>query len=258
MGIRALIVDDDEAIREIEGERVSSLGHEWDGAGSAKEVYDLVKQNRYDYILLDMQMPLCPDGTPMDNAGEICLRELRKKYPREELPVIMITGVDVHTRNAGKAAELLFTLANDFLVKPALEGEHTLEESVRVCLAQCGKNTAMPVVAEEAWLRREVLDGRTTWKTISPTGHMRKLTLSDSLKLNLLLDCIFSRYRVDEIIKHEDICNECGWDDHRYFKRGAKTPGLHLLKNCFSRLEEELGITHEIKPLGFRFMRPEK
>ena len=40
MGIKALIVDDDEDIRRIEGERISSLGHEWDGAGSAKEVYD--------------------------------------------------------------------------------------------------------------------------------------------------------------------------------------------------------------------------
>jgi len=258
MGIRALIVDDDEDIRSIEGERISSLGHAWDGSGNAKDVYDMVRKTKYDYILMDMQMPLCPDGAAMDNAGEICLRELRKKYPREELPVIMITGVDVHTRNAGKAAELMFTLANDFLVKPALEGEHTLEESVRVCLAQCGKSQAMPVVAEDTWLLREVQESTTVWKSFAPSGKMRKLSLGNSLKLNLLLDAIFARYRTDPLIKHEDICSECGWKDFQYFKRGVKTPGLHLLKNPLLRLKEELGIEYDIMPLGFKFRRPEK
>ncbi len=55
-----------------------------------------LKNNTYDYLLLDMSMPICDDSKIKDNfdafAGMLILREIkRKKY---QIKVIVITGFD--------------------------------------------------------------------------------------------------------------------------------------------------------------------
>ena len=251
-GIKALIAEDDIGIREVEGERIRALGHDYDGAGSAKEVYDLLAAGHYHYILMDMQMPMCPDGVAIDNAGELCLREIRKRYTRDELPVIIVTGVEMYKRDVSKATGLMFTLANDFLVKPALEGEHTLEEAIRACIGQTGRTVAAQPRQGEIWLRRELQATTTTWRVTTPAGTPRRLTTGNRRKANLLLDCIFTHYRVSDFIDHETIASDCGWHEYEYFKTGEK-PGEAVLKNLLTRLKKELGIGHERLPTGFRF-----
>ena len=250
--IRALIAEDDIGIREVEGERIRALGHEYDGAASAKEVYDLLKVNHYHYILMDMQMPMCPDGVAIDNAGEICLREIRKKFTREELPVIIVTGVEVYKRDVSKATSLMFTLANDFLVKPALEGEHTLEEAIRACLGQTGRPVAVQPQQGEVWLHRELQATTTTWRVTTPAGAVKRLTTASQRKANLLLDCIFTHYRISDFIDHETIANDCGWKEREYFRTDEK-PGKSVLKNLLTKLKKDLCIGYERMPTGLRF-----
>ena len=69
-GIRALIADDDPVIRGCECDRLAAMGHAFDEAGSVSEVYEKINSVKYDYILLDMQMPMRPDRMQVDSAGK--------------------------------------------------------------------------------------------------------------------------------------------------------------------------------------------
>jgi len=248
-GIRALIADDDPVIRGCEGDRLAAMGHAFDEAGSVSEVYEKLKSVKYDYILLDMQMPMRPDRMQIDSAGEICLKKIREEYAREELPVIILTGHCIH--DSSKTSELLFRLANDFLVKPATEGEHTLEASIRQCLQEAGKGRAPK--PDDVWLRREVYANHSTlWMTYTKTGLYKQVTVKHSLKANQILECIFTKYRMEAVIPHQDFINACGWNYKKYYpKKGM--PGRSLLKNHLGRLKKNLGIASMNAEGGFRF-----
>ena len=248
-GIRALIADDDPVIRGCECDRLAAMGHAFDEAGSVSEVYEKLKSVKYDYILLDMQMPMREDGTTMNWAGEICLKKIRETYTREELPVIIVTGYCVS--DSRKTAELLFKNANDFLVKPAMEGEHTLEEAIRGCLETVGKGRVPQ--PDDTWLRREVYANHTTsWMTYTQNGLYKQDVIKHSLKANQILECIFNKYRKETVIPHQDIINACDWDYKTYYpKKGM--PGRSLLKNHLGRLKENLGIASVSTEGGIRF-----
>jgi CheY-like chemotaxis protein len=55
--MQVLIVDDDERTREVLTQWLIRLGHSADDTESAESALQLVKQNEYDVILLDYQMP---------------------------------------------------------------------------------------------------------------------------------------------------------------------------------------------------------
>jgi len=248
-GIRALIADDDPVIRGCEGDRLAAMGHAFDEAGSVSEIYEKLKSEKYDYILLDMQMPMRPDRLQMDNAGEICLKKIREDYAREDLPVIIMTGHCIH--DSEKTSELLFRHANDFLVKPATEGEHTLEAAIRQCLEESGKGMAPR--PDDAWLRRKVYANHSTsWMTYTKTGLYKQVTVKHSLKANRILECIFNKYRMEEVIPHCDIISACGWNHKMYYPKTGM-PGRSLLKNHLTWLKQNLGIDSMNAEGGIRF-----
>ncbi len=83
---RVLIVDDNELNRMIAVEMLKPAGPTIDTAENGRQALDMIRENRYDLIFMDHQMPVM-DGVEAVRA----LRKLDGKYYRE-VPVIALTA----------------------------------------------------------------------------------------------------------------------------------------------------------------------
>ncbi|WP_461208428.1 sigma-54-dependent transcriptional regulator [Desulfocurvus sp. DL9XJH121] len=102
---RALVVDDEPALRLMVGAVLRDEGWEVLEAGSAEEALDMLPQAAPDVVLLDMRMP------GMD--GLEALGALRSKLPGA--PVVMLTAYGT----VGHAVDAMKRGAFDYLTKPA-------------------------------------------------------------------------------------------------------------------------------------------
>lgn len=101
-----LVVDDSATSRELLSHQLKQAGHAVETAGTASEALDLVWQQEFDVILLDVLLP--------DSDGIAVLDELRKQGVLERLSVLMISAVDETT----SVAACIERGAEDFLPKP--------------------------------------------------------------------------------------------------------------------------------------------
>ncbi len=100
---RILIVDDEERIREMIKEYISTEGLAADEASDGEEALSFFKQQQYELIILDIMMPKVDGWT-------VC-REIRKT---SQVPVIMLTA-------RGEEYDKLFGFelgVDDYIVKP--------------------------------------------------------------------------------------------------------------------------------------------
>jgi diguanylate cyclase (GGDEF)-like protein len=101
-----LIVDDIAANRAILGRRFERRGFRVTEADCALQALELIQQQSFDLVLLDVMMP--------DLNGIEVLKRVRQQHSPMSLPVIMVTakaeGVDI--------AEALAAGANDYVTKP--------------------------------------------------------------------------------------------------------------------------------------------
>ena len=104
-----LVVDDELQVRAITCRRLSSAGYEPTSAAGGEEAIVLLKQQRFDLVLLDIMM--------QGMSGIEVQREIRTNFPG--LPVIMVTSED-DPNIAAKAFDLG---ARGYLVKPFSENE---------------------------------------------------------------------------------------------------------------------------------------
>lgn len=106
MGLRILVVDDEDGVLRIRKEQLESEGHEVLTASDGAEGLDRVETEgkRIDLILCDGQMPVM-DGLEM-------LKRVR--IVRPGIPFIMISGFQKESFRQ----EVLASGANDFLLKP--------------------------------------------------------------------------------------------------------------------------------------------
>lgn len=98
-----LLVDDEHANRDALSRRLARQGYEVTSAASGKEALELLQQQNFDLVLLDVMMP------EMD--GFEALRELRRF---STVPVIMLT-VKADERDVARGLELG---ADDYVAKP--------------------------------------------------------------------------------------------------------------------------------------------
>jgi CheY-like chemotaxis protein len=101
-----LVVDDLEVNRELLSERLSERGHLVFQAADGESALELIEQQSFDAVILDVMMPKI-DGLTL-------LRIIREKHSLAELPVLMATA-------RGERSDLIEALrlgANDYLVKP--------------------------------------------------------------------------------------------------------------------------------------------
>jgi CheY-like chemotaxis protein len=103
---RLLIVDDNEMNRDMLARRLSRRGYLVDLAENARQLMQRVKENGWDLVLLDIEMP--------EVSGFDALKALRKDYSPHQLPIIMVTA-----RNQREDIIRALNLgANDYLTKP--------------------------------------------------------------------------------------------------------------------------------------------
>ena len=103
---KLLVVDDNEMNRDMLSRRLSRLGHTVVTAEDGHQALDLIEQQEFDMILLDIMMP--------GLSGLEVLKILRQTYSTAELPVIMVTA-------KGESEDVVSSLklgANDYVIKP--------------------------------------------------------------------------------------------------------------------------------------------
>jgi two-component system, OmpR family, KDP operon response regulator KdpE len=108
---KVLIVDDDASIRRALHTTLSALGFEIDEASSGEQAVSFVRTERYDAVLLDINMP----GV---GGIETC-RILRRLAPG--LPILMLTVRD----STDDKIDALDAGADDYITKPFHVGELT-------------------------------------------------------------------------------------------------------------------------------------
>ncbi len=101
-----LIVDDAEANRDALSRRLAQRGYAVSTAASGAEALAMVETQRFDLVLLDVEMP--------EMSGIDVLKRLRDTHLPTELPVIMVTA---RTQSAD-IVEALGLGANDYVTKP--------------------------------------------------------------------------------------------------------------------------------------------
>ncbi len=129
---KALIVDDQQGVLDILGAILSSLDHAYDYARTQREARDLLRANRYCYILLDLEFPADEGITARIQTGFNCLAEIRQRFHRDELPVIIMTAHENGTEYPIRALQLG---ANDFAQKDFDEDLEPLDVKIRRVLA---------------------------------------------------------------------------------------------------------------------------
>ncbi len=102
---RVLVVDDEADFLETFVERLQMRGLNVEGVESGEKALELLKDNLFDVVILDVKMP------GMD--GVTTLREIKKRWPLTE--VIMLTG---HA-SVESGIEGMKLGAYDYIMKPA-------------------------------------------------------------------------------------------------------------------------------------------
>ena len=104
MSTKVLVVDDEEIVCELLVEMLEAYGYQAQTETNGRNVIDLLWQEHFDVVLLDLVMP--------DISGLELLRQLKQSF--EELPVIMVTGYG----SIETAVESMRAGASDFVTKP--------------------------------------------------------------------------------------------------------------------------------------------
>ncbi len=103
---KVLVVDDEEANRDLLSRRLERSGFRVDCTDSGKGALGLIDTVQYDVVLLDSMMP--------GMSGIEVLKLLRAVHTPDQLPVIMVTAVT----DSDRVAEALDLGANDYVIKP--------------------------------------------------------------------------------------------------------------------------------------------
>ncbi len=102
--IQILLVDDEESIRRLVEKEIGSIRRIVRTAGSGKQAFELVRQQQFDVILLDVRLP--------DADGMELMEQFREAIP--DVEVILITGHG----NIDSAVEAMKMGAYDYIPKP--------------------------------------------------------------------------------------------------------------------------------------------
>jgi two-component system, OmpR family, KDP operon response regulator KdpE len=129
---KVLIVDDDASIRRALHTTLSALGFEIEEASSGEQAVSFVRTERYDAVLLDINMP----GT----GGIAACRNLRQLA--EGLPILMLTVRD----SADDKIDALDAGADDYITKPFHVGELTARVRSAVRRSQVAQGESDKVI----------------------------------------------------------------------------------------------------------------
>jgi sigma-B regulation protein RsbU (phosphoserine phosphatase) len=124
-----LIVDDDRSSRLLLRHHLTPRGFDVTDVADGAEALKLLERQRFDLVLLDVEMPGGPSGLEV-------LRAIRQRWSPAELPVMMATVRD-HTDDV---VEALGQGANDYVTKPF---------NLPVVLARCKTQRSLKQAVKE-------------------------------------------------------------------------------------------------------------
>jgi sigma-B regulation protein RsbU (phosphoserine phosphatase) len=176
-GGRLLVVDDDEGNRTMLARRLGRLGHEVTTASDGNEALTRLRQQPFDLLLLDIQMP--------GLNGYHVLEAMKQEPALAQVPVVVLSASDETSR----VARCIEMGAEDYLSKPfdpvllrarigaCLEKKHIRESQRKAFEAlQRSQKALCDELAEAAAYVRSLLpppleDGpvRTTWRFLPST-----------------------------------------------------------------------------------------
>jgi CheY-like chemotaxis protein len=125
----ALIIEDDPAIRESLADRLESLGHDCHAVGAQNEAGERVERCSYNYILLDLELPVRFGRPPSIQIGKNILQLIRTSARNKDTPIIVVTAHG-HDR-PDLAVELMKAGAVDFVKKPFDNLEQAIREALQ-------------------------------------------------------------------------------------------------------------------------------
>ena len=138
-----LIVDDEDNLRTTLTRILIGAGWKVTGAANGSDALNLVSQNHFDLVYLDLRLP--------DMHGIDILRELRRLD--NKLPVILLTAYG--TMNS--AVESLHLGASDYLLKP-VEPEQLINRTKKVLFEQQKERRRKELQDQIALLQAELAD----------------------------------------------------------------------------------------------------
>ena len=109
MSKRILIVDDEKDIVSVLVRKLTTYGYEAASAGNGKEALGIIKNEKFDLIILDILMPVM-DGTELG-------RILKDNPKTRDIPLIFLTALQTKTEGSGfrfAGADILFAKPYDF------------------------------------------------------------------------------------------------------------------------------------------------
>lgn len=208
--VRVLIVEDEENIAGVIQAVLDKGRYAWDYAGDGRAAADMLEQNRYDLVLLDIMLPFF-DGY-----------ELLEYIAPMGIPVIFITA-------KGKVSDRILGLrkgADDYITKPFDADE--LLARVEAVLRRFHKTSGTLQVLDiklDQFSRTVVQNGRTV-----------ELTRRE---FDLLLDLVLNR----DIALYRETLYERVWGDE--YNTNTRTLDLHII-----RLRKKLGWQERIKAVN--------
>jgi response regulator RpfG family c-di-GMP phosphodiesterase len=104
MAIKALIVDDEPAVRKVLATLLSQAGIESEAAADPDEALAMLEKSTFDAVISDLRMGAA--------SGFELLEQVRKRFPH--LPFLMATGVD----DVRVGVQAMKQGADDYLLKP--------------------------------------------------------------------------------------------------------------------------------------------
>lgn len=138
MVYRALIIDDDPGIVAEVADIVESLGHDSESAACMHSARERLATGVYDYILLDLEIPVrAGRNIARIQNGINLLKEIRRT---RSTPIIVMTG---HGNDGpDQAVEAMRAGATDYIGKPFNRSKRTFDDIIRGVLPAIGSATA--------------------------------------------------------------------------------------------------------------------
>lgn len=131
---KALIVDDDPDIREAVSEILDSLHHTYEVADSLATAREQLESGNYNYILLDLEIPVRA-GRSLSRIqnGENLLEEIVQRRGSNSSPIVIV--MTAHgTDGPDLAVDMMKKGACDYVTKPFQTSGRTLDKSIRAAL----------------------------------------------------------------------------------------------------------------------------
>jgi len=181
---RVLLVDDDDAVRDMMNQALTRKGFEVVTAASVPEALRRIADDTFDVLITDLHMPEAGDGftvvSAMRHSQPHALTLLVSGYPDVEsaMSAILLEADEVLVKpfEVGKLAELIHARLDSH--KPF---KREPKERVGVILRRCSKNIV------EDWLARAERSGDLSHLRLSDeerTGHLAKLVEDLSVRLS--------------------------------------------------------------------------